>query len=110
MAITINIYYKGENNNARLFAQEMTKSGVVDEIRAEKGNIQYEYFFPMNDENTVLLIDTWESQEAIDAHHQSPMMSKIIELREKYNLTMAVQRYVSDEYGIPDKDKKFIRE
>ncbi len=109
MAITVNIYYTGKNDNAKRFAEEMVASGVVAEIKAEKGNLKYDYFFPMNDENTVLLIDSWESQEALDIHHQTPMMNKIIELREKYDLKMKVERYVSDENGVPDQDKKFIR-
>ncbi len=108
MAITVNIYYTGENNNARLFAKEMISSGTVDLIRAEAGNLQYEYFYPMNDDGTVLLIDSWVNQQALDIHHNSPMMNKIIELREKYNLSMRVERYVSDAEGIPEKDKSFI--
>ncbi len=109
MAITINIYYTGEKGNAKAFADEMVASGVVDEIKSEKGNLKYDYFVPFGNENTVLLIDSWESQEALEIHHHSQMMSKIIELREKYNLTMRVERYVSDENGVPDRDKKFIR-
>lgn len=109
MAITINIYYKGKNGNARQFAQEMTESGVVNDIRAECGNLRYEYFFPMYDDETVLLIDSWESQKAIDLHHQSPMMAKIAELREKYDLHMKVERYTSDD-EIPLTDKQFIKE
>lgn len=45
MAITVNIYYTGKNGNAKKFAEEMISSGVVNDIRAENGNIQYEYFF-----------------------------------------------------------------
>ena len=44
MSITINIYYSGVNGNARKFAEEMISSGIVDDIRAESGNIRYEYF------------------------------------------------------------------
>lgn len=106
MSITLNIYYTGIEGNARKFAEEMMLSGTVDAIRNEKGNIRYEYFFPMNDEKTVLLVDSWENQKAIDFHHHSPMMTKIKELRDKYNLHMRVERYVSDE--LPDKDKKYI--
>ena len=47
MSITINIYYKGVEGNARKFAEEMISSGIVDEIRKESGNLRYEYFFPM---------------------------------------------------------------
>lgn len=110
MAITINIYYSGTNGNARKFAEEMISSGIVDEIRAEKGNLKYEYFLPVNDDETVLLIDSWESQRAIDIHHESPMMQKIIDLRKKYDLSMKVERYITDETGIPEKDKAFIKE
>ena len=110
MAIIINIYYSGTKGNARKFADEMVLSGIVDEIRAEKGNLKYEYFLPVNDAETVLLIDSWENQQAIDIHHGSPVMQKIINLREKYDLTMKVERYVTDESGIPEKDKAFIKE
>lgn len=107
MAITINIYYTGKDGSAKAFATEMTKSGVVDRIRGEAGNIRYEYFFPMDDSETVLLIDSWIDQCAIDEHHKSPMMQEIIWLREKYDLHMRVERYVSEDE--PTKDRKFIR-
>lgn len=110
MAITINIYYSGKNGNAKKFAEEMIASGVVSNIRAENGNIRYDYFFPMDDEETVLLIDSWDNQHSIDVHHASPMMAEITALREKYDLHMKVERYVSDETGIPTADTAFIRE
>ena len=108
MAITVNIYYCGKNGAARKFAEEMTSSGIVDAIRRESGNLKYEYFFPMNDLETVLLIDSWDSQEAIDIHHGTPMMQQIIELREKYDLRMRVERFISDD-TIPQKDQEYIR-
>lgn len=57
MAITVNIYYSGINGNARKFAEEMVSSGVVEDIRMEKGNIKYEYFFPMDDEDGIPTTD-----------------------------------------------------
>lgn len=110
MAITVNIYYSGVNGSARKFAREMILSGVVSDIRAEDGNLKYDYFYPVDDEETVLLIDSWKDQKSIDVHHASPMMAKIIELREKYDLHMKVERYVSDEAGVTENDKSFIKE
>lgn len=97
MSLIINIYYTGNNGNARKFAEEMTSSGIVEQIRQESGNKRYNYFFPMDDEETVLLIDEWESQEALDLHHKSPMMKEIAKLREKYSLKMRVERFVKYE-------------
>ena len=93
MGFTVNIYYTGTDGNARKFAEEMKASGLMERIRAEKGNFRYEYFLPMDDPETVLLIDAWENEEALDFHHKSPMMSEIAALREKYHLKMRVQKY-----------------
>ena len=105
--ITVNLYYHGQNGSARAFAQEMEQSGVADAIRAEKGNLQYRYFVPMDDPETVLLIDSWADQAAIGAHHQSPMMAQLAALREKYDLHMEAQRFTS--LDAPQSDDKYIR-
>ena len=107
--ITVNLYYTGTNGSARAFAEEMVQTGVVSAIRAEDGNLRYEYFFPMDDAETVLLIDQWRSQADIDAHHASPMMAQIAALREKYDLHMKVERYAADESGLPERDLKYIK-
>ena len=109
MSITINIYYSGENGNARKFAEEMESSGTAALIRGEDGNERYDYFLPLDGGETVLLIDSWRDQQSIDRHHSSAMMETITQLREKYGLHMRVERFVSDKDGVPDSDKKFIK-
>lgn len=86
----------------------MITSGTVDAIRNETGNIGYDYFLPMNNEETVLLIDSWEDQESIDIHHQSPMMKTIMELRDKYDLHMRMERYRSED-TTSDCDQKYVK-
>ena len=76
-------------------------------IRAKDGNMRYEYYQSLNFPETVLLIDCWKNQASIDAHHTSPMMQPISELREKYDLHIAVERYVSTE--TIESDDRFIR-
>ena len=93
MSLIINIYYTGENGSVRKFVDEMITKGIVDRIRKEEGNLRYEYFFPVDDSETVLLIDKWKDEEALDIHHKSDMMKEIAELREKYNLKMKVEKY-----------------
>lgn len=109
MSINVNIYYTGENGNARKFINDMINEGIVDEIRAEPGNVKYDYFIPVDDEETVLLIDAWKDQKALDDHHASEMMSKISKLRDKYDLKMRAERYKSDDEGFSEEDKKFIK-
>ena len=108
MNITFNIYYRSENGNAKKFAEEMIKSGIVDEIKSKKGNLRYEYFIPLDDDTTILLIDSWENQEALDEHHNSETMKKIAKLRDKYDLHMEVEKYIKDDTNMGSNDK-FIR-
>ena len=107
MPITVNIRYTGTDGNALKFAEEMTASGTVESIRAEEGNLRYEYYQSLDDPETILLIDSWSDHAAIDRHHQSPMMATITALREKYDLHMTVERYTTAE--MPDTDNKFTR-
>ena len=109
MAITMNLYYTGKDGAARKFAEEMAATGTADQIRAREGNLCYRYFQPLDDPETVLLIDSWRDQAALDEHHASPMMAKIAELRDKYDLHMRAERYLSDDAGVPAHDQAFLR-
>ena len=106
MSITIHIFYKGTNGNAKKFVAEMAP--VAKRIRQEAGNLRYDYFYPADDPETVLLIDSWKDQSALDVHHASPMMKEIAALRDKYDLHMTVERFISDETA-GEKDSSFIR-
>lgn len=108
MSISMNLFYTGTNGSAREFVREMEESGTAGKIRAEEGNLGYTYYFSDQDPETVLLVDRWENQQALDRHHASQMMQTILQLRDKYHLTVSAQRYLSDEGGIPASDQKFL--
>lgn len=84
--IVINIRYTGEKGSVKEYVQEMEKSGIADRIRAIEGCIRYDYFFPADDPEGLLLIDEWADQEALNRYHSSPMMKEAEALREKYKL------------------------
>lgn len=107
MSLTVNLYYTGKNGSAQKFAREMEESGLADKIRQEPGNEKYEYFQPLDDPETILLIDSWTDQAAIDAHHQTTMMQELAKLRDKYDLHMKAERFTSNE--MPTQDSKFLR-
>ena len=96
MSIIMNLYYTGKEGAARKYVEEMIISGTVDLIRNEEGNERYDFFQSLEDENTILLIDAWKDQDSLDKHHKSPMMESIIQLREKYDLHMKAEKYISD--------------
>lgn len=110
MSIVVLLKYTGWNGNAQRFAREMEESGIAAQIRQEEGNLRYEYYTPMSDPETVLLIDEWTDQQALDVHHATPMMGQIMKLREKYDLNARAERLISDENGIPAHDRTFLKD
>ena len=84
--LTINIRYTGENGSAKKYVEEMEESGIAAKIRAIEGCLRYDYFFPADDPEGLLLIDEWADQEALNRYHSSPVMQEAAALREKYKL------------------------
>ena len=84
--ITINIRYTAENGNVRKYVEEMESSGIAAKIRAVEGCLGYDYFYPADDPNGLLLIDSWADQAALNRYHSSPAMQEAAALREKYGL------------------------
>ena len=107
MSITMQLYYTGKNGSASLFVKEMEESGIADKTRQQAGNLAYNYYQSLSDPETILLVDTWQDQEALDVHHASTMMQDILDLREKYGLTVRAERYRSDQENIPERDQKY---
>lgn len=104
--VTMLLRYTGENGAARRFAEEMLASGTAAAIRAEEGNLGYAYYLSLEDPETLLLVDSWRDQAALDAHHASPMMATVAALREKYELHLSAERYTGEDLG---RDASFIR-
>ena len=109
MSIIMHLYYTGTDGSARRFAEEMERSGIAQRVRQEPGNVGYAYYLSLSDPETVLLVDAWRDQEALDVHHASPVMEEISHLREKYDLHMRAERCVEDAAGISAEDSKFLR-
>ncbi|GLB46143.1 antibiotic biosynthesis monooxygenase [Philodulcilactobacillus myokoensis] len=107
MAITLHLFYTGKGDNAFQFAKEMESKGIADQIRNEKDNLSYKYYQPFDDAHTVLLIDKWTSQEALNAHHGTKMMSEIAKLRNKYDLKMKVEMF--HQINVNPENDKYIR-
>ena len=104
--ITMRIYYRGTQGAAGSVVTQMEAEVIAGDIRREPGCVRYEYFQPLDEPGTILLLDTWKDQEALDAHHASPMMKRLAELRVRFDLKMTAEKYVSVDLG---EDSKYIK-
>ena len=89
--IVLHVYYTGEK--AKEFAAEMETGGLQTAVKAEDGCLQYDYFLPTQDANTVLLLEKWRDQAAIEQHNAGENMVKLKATKAKYGLETKIERY-----------------
>ena len=67
------------------------KDNKIDEIsKAEDGCYKYDYFYPVENDNTLFLWEQWESVEHQKAHCQTPHFAQLGKLKEKYGVTAQI--------------------
>ena len=109
MAITVNFVLQRHSGARAHLPRRWSRRARPIASAQRKATLATGTFQPLDDPETIMLIDSWRDQAALDAHHASPMMATIAELREKYDLHMRVERFVTDAAGVPSQDAAFIR-
>lgn len=94
MMVVLNVIYKGENDNTLKFVEEVKSSGLLEAIRNEQGNLQYEYYSSLDNPNSIILIEHWSNAYDLSRHSKGENIKKIGELKDKYNLVSEVKKFI----------------
>lgn len=84
MMLGINVTYTMKPGGRAGFLAGIAACGVQAEVRREAGCLQYDYFLPVGDEDSLLLMEKWTSREAQKVHLTQPHMAKIAALKEQF--------------------------
>ena len=71
------VKYIAKPGKAHAFVEEVERAGIGAKIRAEKGCVKYDYYYPAKDADTVLLIEQWVEPEDQDIHLTQPHMEDL---------------------------------
>ena len=77
---------------ARKFVEEL-EQGPALKVRAEKGNICYDYYFNADDSKVVLL-EKWENEDVLAAHMEMPHMAEIRSIKSKYIADQLLEKFI----------------
>jgi len=66
------------------FLEGLKTTGVHEEIRQEKGCIQYDFFLPQDHADNLLLVEKWVCAEDQKVHLKQPHMEKFNQLKALY--------------------------
>ncbi|MBR5756366.1 MAG: antibiotic biosynthesis monooxygenase [Firmicutes bacterium] len=68
---------------------------ILPEFHKEEGNFLYEYFFPADHENEILLLEKWENQKALDAHGSSDASRFIGKIKGEFEVKTDVEKIIA---------------
>ncbi len=80
----VEVHYYIKDGKRAEFYNEIIRRGIADSARAEEGNEKYEYYFSPDNENELLLIEIWNSAEAVKIHMETPHYKELTELKKEY--------------------------
>ena len=66
------------------YIEALRKANLEDVFRRQRGNVFYYISASITDENTIIVTDAWETQEAFDAHVSSEECKVWFRLQDEY--------------------------
>lgn len=90
--LILHVTYTAKPGMAKKFIEEL-EQGPALKVRAEDGNICYDYFFSSADESKILLVEKWRDEAALAAHMEMPHMNDIRAIKEKYVESTVLEKY-----------------
>lgn len=92
--IVLNVTYKMKKDVlAEDFVKALEDGGLAPYCRQEKGNICYDYFYPADGSDTLLLLEKWEDAESLAAHGQTENFKKIGKVKEQFADSTEIMKF-----------------
>ena len=89
--LVFHVTFKCRPGMRETFLEKLTAEGIVAACRGEEGNMKYDYYFPVERADELLLIEKWRDADALAAHAKQPHMKRMDEIKAEYVEDMALE-------------------
>ncbi len=92
--LVLNVTYRCKPGMRDSFLERLESEGIGAGSRADKGNIKYDYYLPANGgDDELLLVEKWESAEALALHIAQPHLAKLRAFKDEYVCESVVEKF-----------------
>ena len=91
--IVLNVTYKCRPDMKEEFLEMIMTEGIDVASRAEAGNIRYDYYYPANGGDALLLMEKWKDAEALKKHAGQAHFARLGELKANYVTDTIIERF-----------------
>lgn len=79
--LLLNVTYTMKPGMRDTFLKEVQAQGILDAVRQEDGCMQYAYYLPAQEDNTLMLVERWRDRAAQQAHLTTPHMVALAKIK-----------------------------
>ena len=91
--IVLNVTYRCKPDMRDAFLERIMAEGIDEACRAEKGNLKYDYYYPADDGDEVLLVEKWRDAGALKTHSEMPHFIRLAAIKPEYVTETVVERF-----------------
>ena len=91
--IVLNVTYKADKDRLCAYLKAIREEGLDAASRAEAGNIRYDYYFPADGSDELLLMEKWRDEEAFALHKEAPHFKRLGELKESFGVETSMDMF-----------------
>ena len=84
--VVLNVIYKAVSENLEEFLEAVYTEGLDEASRNEEGNIKYDYYFPADNGDELLLVEKWRDEAAFEQHKSEPHFKRLGELKDSLGI------------------------
>ena len=91
--LTWNVTYHTKPGHRDAFYQAILDLGTRDISRAEEGNLKYDYYLDLQDENALLLVESWTEPRFQEAHTKTEPFARLQALKSEHCDTVTIDKF-----------------
>ncbi len=95
--IVLNVTYKCKPQMREEFLELIMADGIDVSSRAEEGNIKYDYYIPIENDDELLLVEKWRDAEALAEHNKQPHFLNLAKIKNEYVNDTIIEKFVINE-------------
>ncbi len=91
--IVLNVTYRCKPDMRDAFLERIMAEGIDEACRAEKGNLNFDYYYPADGGDELLLVEKWQDAAVLKSHGETPHFARLGAIKPDYVIDTVVERF-----------------
>jgi len=92
----VHVRYKVKPGMRNAYTDAIKKAEISRRTMEESGNSGYEFFYPIDNENEVYLLECWENEEVFATHRETAHCKELQGIKAEYVLETEIKLITAD--------------